>query len=159
MKTSELIKKLNDAGFISYMNDYDMIVISTKNMKFNICIVKDFTELDDVKLNLSEVKLTLRELAKLSQLLLTYAETPLDEREDKPKYRVPLRGFKSDNGSQYLTCENNIHGHVFACAPNHSLKQEFTCSELDQLCNDLRFKAIPWFKELIRSNVEEVKDD
>lgn len=72
MKTSELIKKLNDAGFISYMNDYDMIVISTKNMKFNICIGKDFTE-------------------------------------------------------------------------------------LDQLCNDLRFKAIPWFKELIRSNVEEVK--
>lgn len=157
MKTKELIEELNAAGFNSYTNNHDTIVISTKNMKFNICINKKFTRLADVKLDLSDAGMTLRELAKLSQLLLAYAETPVDERKDEPKYRVRLCGFNSDNGHQYLTAQNDDvkATKIFACAPNSGLKQEFTLDELNTIANRNEFKAVPWIQDLLR-NAEEV---
>ena len=78
---------------------------------------------------------------------------------DEKGYRVRLLGFNSSHGKQYLSCEHDIHGKVFACAPNRFLKQTFTWDELDQLRNDTRFKGIAYFDQLLRTGIEEVKDD
>lgn len=80
----------------------------------------------------------------------------------KPKYRVRLIGFNSENGKQYLTTEYddaNPLGHkFFACAPHKGLKQEFTLDELTAIANKREFKAVPWIQDLLR-NTELVEDD
>lgn len=94
-----------------------------------------------------------QKLKKLQQLLCEWQASGVR------LYRVRIPGLNADNGPQYLTCKYDIHGRVFACALNNSLKQKFTSDELDQLCNDLRFKGIGWFEALMRSGVEEVANE
>ena len=90
--------------------------------------------------------------------LLKYAKTPLEDREEKPKYRVRLRGFNSSNGHQYLTADNeNVKmAKFFACAERSGLKQEFTQDELDKIAGMRR--GIGWFQDLIR-HAEPVEED
>ena len=92
--------------------------------------------------------------------LLKYAKTPLEDREDKPKYRIRLRGLNSVNGHQYLAAdrENVKSAKFFACAERPDLKQEFTQEELNDIANRDQFKGVAWFQDLIR-HAEPVEDD
>ena len=101
----------------------------------------------------ADEKANLYKLRKIQQLLCQW------QRSGVKRYRVRLLGFNSSHGKQYLSCEHDIHGKVFACAPNHFLKQTFTWDELNQLRNDTRFKGIAYFDQLLRTGIEEVKDD
>ncbi len=98
-------------------------------------------------------KADLGKLQKIQQLLFQW------QRSGVKRYRVRLLGFNSSHGKQYLSCEHDIHGKVFACAPNHFLKQTFTWNELDHLRNDTRFKGIAYFDQLLRTGIEEVKSN
>lgn len=98
-------------------------------------------------------KANLDKLQKVQELLCQW------QRSGVKRYRVRLLGFNLSHGKQYLSCERDIHGKVFACAPNHFLKQTFTWDELDQLRNDTRFKGIAYFDQLLRTGFEEVKDN
>ena len=92
--------------------------------------------------------------------LLEYAKTPLEDREDKPKYRVRLRGLNSANGHQYLAAdrEDVKTAKFFACAERPDLKQEFTREELDIIANRNQFKGVGWLQDLIR-NAEPVEEE
>lgn len=97
-------------------------------------------------------------LTKTKSLL----EIPDDVLFAKPKYRVRLIGFNSQNGKQYLTTENSnvnlLARKFFACALNSRLKQEFTLDELTAIANKREFKAVPWIQDLLR-NTELVEDE
>lgn len=98
--------------------------------------------------------------------LLTKTKSLFESSDDvlfaKPKYRVRLIGFNSQNGKQYLTTENdnsNPLGHkFFACALRQGLKQEFTMDEINTIANKNEFKAVPWIQDLLR-NTEPVEEE
>jgi hypothetical protein len=143
MTTKELIKHLKSCGFI-VSEDEDMIHAKKGKQTVNC----DKTIQPDSL------------WTYVLSLLTEYNQTPLDERVDEPKYRVPLRGFYSGNGCQYLTAdgEDIKIARFFACARNYSLKQEFTMDELNTIANRLQFKGIDWFQDLIR-HAEPVEED
>lgn len=143
MTTKELIKSLKSYGFI-VSEDEDMI--HTKKGKQTVNCDKTIQPDSLWTYALS--------------LLAEYNQTPLDERVDEPKYRVPLRGFNSDCGRQYLTAnsEDVKTTRFFACAKTFGLKQEFTMDELNAIANKNEFKAVSWIQDLLR-NAESVEEE
>ena len=141
MTTEELISAMNKVD--------DEIPAGEHKIKIDVGEAYDHR---DFKISFDKVA-DLQKLKKLQQLLCEWQASSVR------LYRVRISGLNSDNGPQYLTCKYDIHGRVFACALNHSLKQKFTRDELDQLCNDLRFKGVGWFEALMRSGVEEVANE
>lgn len=143
MTTKELIRHLENCGF-TVSEDDDMVHAKKGELTVNC----------DKAIQPDSL------WTHVLSLLTEYNQTPLDERVDEPKYRVPLREFNSDNGRQYLTA-NGEHvktAKLFACAENHCLKQEFTQKELNIIANRDRFEGVAWFQDLIR-HAEPVEED
>lgn len=93
----------------------------------------------------------------LIKLVSEFVNTPVEERE--PKYRIRLRGFNSDNGHQYLTCQTrDVAGKLFACALNSHLKQEFTSDEISKIINRPDFRAT-WKETMVRTGLEPAEDE
>lgn len=93
----------------------------------------------------------------LIKLVNEFVNTPVEERE--PKYRIRLRGFNSDNGHQYLTCQTrDVAGELFACALNSHLKQEFTSDEISKIINRPDFRAT-WKETMVRTGLEPAEDE
>lgn len=136
MKTRELINKLENAGFEVDMNDG---YIKAKR--------------DDRMIGLN-IKIDPNDIwAKSLRWLLAYIDTPFDERQDEPKYRVRLKGFNADSGKQYLTCSDK-HGSMknqnfFGCHLQKGLCQEFTTKELDTLLELAKDRNQQWLAMLL----------
>ncbi len=152
MTTKELIKSLEAQGWKARENDFGGVTITRGEVRFAI----------NKGLSLEATKDGIRMSAwrNFYSTLLKYAKTPLEDREEKPKYRVRLRGFNSENGHQYLTAQdNNVRAtRFFACAEKPGLKQEFTQDELNVIANRNQFKGVGWFQDLIR-HAEPVEED
>lgn len=87
MTTKELIKHLEICGFT--VSEDDDTVYAKKGEQILSCAKNARPDSD---------------WAHVLYLLNEYTHTPLDERVDELKYRVPLRpGFYYGNGQQYLT--------------------------------------------------------
>ena len=150
MKTKELINNLENAGFKVDMND-DFVVA-----KYNGRMIKI-----DRKIGPNDI------WAKSFRLMSSYIDTPLDERQDEPKFRVRLKGFNADSGKQYLTCSDkrgSIKGQsFFGCHLQKGLCQEFTTKELDTLLELAKDRNQQWLAMLLsdpdnRELVEENND-
>lgn len=158
MKIDELIEKVNDRDGMWAEKTDECIVIGTPNNMGIFNIPEDatnFIEIDTWSRSSSLYwKKTDREY--LSALIEELLHTPVKERFPEKKYRVPLVGCKSDNGTQYLSTRNNRD--YFACAQNNYLQQEFTQDELSRIVNCNQFKGIFWIRELLR-NAEPAEDE
>ncbi|WP_251672162.1 hypothetical protein [Limosilactobacillus reuteri] len=137
MKSDELIESLSKIEQGEHPH-IQVTIISREPRQFEI---------------IADEKADLGKLQKIQRLLCRWQQSGIK------RYRVRLLGLNSSHGKQYLSCEHDIHGKIFACAPNHFLKQTFTWDELNQLRNDTRFKGIAYFDQLLRTGIEEVKDD
>lgn len=99
MKTKELINNLENVGFKVDMND-DFVVVQYNSRMMKL----------DTKIGSNNI------WAKSFRWMSAYIDTPFDERQDEPKYRVRLKGFNADSGKQYLTCSDkrgSIKGQSF----------------------------------------------
>lgn len=152
MTTKELIKSLEAQGWQARENDFGGVTITMGKVSFAIN--------KGLSLEATKDGIRMSEWRDFYNTLLEYAKTPLEDREDKPKYRVRLRGFNSDNGHQYLTAKgDNVKAtRFFACAEKPGLKQEFTQEELNDITNRNQFKGVGWLQDLIR-HAEPVEDD
>jgi hypothetical protein len=154
MTPKELIKSLEAQGWEPFEDGSGNITVH-KGMS-------DLTFCNKVTPDYHGGDVTIAEWFAFYSVLMDYALTPMDERKDKPKYRVRLRGFNSENGHQYLTAdrENVNSAKFFACAERQNLKQEFTQEELNVIANRDQFKGVSWFQDLIRhaDPVEERND-
>lgn len=152
MTTKELIKSLEAQGWQARENDFGGVTITMGKVSFAIN--------KGLSLEATKDGIRMSEWRDFYNTLLEYAKTPLEDRENKPKYRVRLRGLNSDNGHQYLTAdrEDVKTARFFACAEKPDLKQEFTQDELDIIANRNQFKGVSWLQDLIR-HAEPVEDD
>lgn len=157
MKTKELISKLEEMGFEVSEQNGEMVKVERQNADGSSTKIN--VGFDFEKDNLQN-GLTVAEWEHFYDLLLDYVNTPVAEREDEPQYRVRLRGFSSDNGKQYLTCEHGVTGRIFACAQNPRLKQTFTMSELHTISTTARNNSLAWLTTLVHDpeNLEKAKD-
>lgn len=136
MKTKELINNLENAGFKVDMNG-DFLVAKYNGRMIRI----------DTKVGPNDI------WAKSLRWMSAYIDTPLDERQDEPKFRVRLKGFNDDSGKQYLTCSDK-HGSMknqnfFGCHLQKSLCQEFTTKELDTLLELAKDRNQQWLAMLL----------
>lgn len=70
----------------------------------------------------------------LFKLINEYAATPIKEREDEKRYRIPLPNLKTSDGyQQYLSRKSKRNGHWFASRRQSNLIQAFTKKELEQV--------------------------
>lgn len=91
-------------------------------------------------------------MSNVSDYVEDFLKTPFGYRRQPDKYRVRLKGFKSDNGPQYLSCDNKsqrLHGKVFACALNSQVVQVFTAKEIKGLAEKAARWEYDWLSELL----------
>lgn len=111
MKTSELIKKLKQYGEtrkneeyleVWSVDDYKIVTVSLNEMlAFNMCYV-EFSSLNQ------------QQQSALFRIICDYATTPLNEREDEPKFRVHI--WPGDHGylnKRFGELKLNSKGDVF----------------------------------------------
>lgn len=161
MKIDELVEKVNERVGMEAKETDEGIVLGTPNNMGIFIIPEDATNFIEIETWATSNRLYWKKPDReyLSALIEEFLHTPIKERFPEKKYRVRLIGFNSDNGRQYLTTDgDSLNSKFFACALRSDLKQEFTMSEINQLANSTRFKAVPWFQDLLR-NIEPVEDD
>lgn len=83
MKTSEFIKRVEELG---YVTDKDNWYVYVRNKRFTVAMVSE-TRVNAIEANLRHADIP----NKLFDLIVEYAKTPLDEREEEKKFRVKCR--------------------------------------------------------------------
>ena len=161
MKTRELIEKLTQMG-LEFQGTEGNLMTFTKEPD-----IAKFTIACDLEPNDEHGGLTPDNWVYFWTQVAKYARTPLDERQDEPKFRVRLKGFNADTGKQYLTCSGK-HGSMknqnfFGCHLQKGLCQEFTTKELDTLLELAKDRNQQWLAMLLsdpdnRELVEENND-
>lgn len=147
MKTRELIEKLTQMG-LKFQGTEGNLMTFTKEPD-----IARFTIACDLEPNDEHGELTPDNWVYFWTQVAKYARTPLDERQDEPKYRVRLKGFNADTGKQYLTCSDK-HGSMknqnfFGCHLQKGLCQEFTTKELDTLLELAKDRNQQWLAMLL----------
>lgn len=163
MKINKYIEKLENNGFeVDVNQEFDKSVQLRVSYEGREQLIAFVGPNNARRLSLNADDISLDKYIDLLTKTKSLFEIPDDVLFAKPKYRVRLIGFNSQNGKQYLTTENdnsNPLGHkFFACALRPGLKQEFTIDELNTIANKNEFKAVPWIQDLLR-NIELVEDE
>ena len=121
MKTKEFIKQVEELGYKTVkMNSY-IIVYDPDNMDERVGAVNIYCER---QLSISDA------FYDLTKLLIAYAETPLDEREDEKKYYVKV--FNQTNGFLNMNVENNLFV-LDESYQSKPFKTQFTRAEIEKL--------------------------
>ena len=133
MKTKEFIKRVENMGYKTVkMNSY-IIVYDPDNMDERVGAVNIYCER---QLSIYDA------IYDLTKLLIAYAETPLDEREDEKKYYVKV--FNQANGFLNMNVENNLFV-LDESYQSKPFKTQFTRAEIEKL-KRLNNIAIDWDK-------------
>lgn len=164
MKINELVNKINSCTSFKAIRDeeYKRLVVRLGNNSSLMTIKYNAEYLEDVDTTYEYLDSynpcgDLGNFYPLINLVNEFVNTPVEERESK--YRIRLKGFNSDNGHQYLTCQtHDVTGKLFACAPNPHLKQEFTSDEIDKIINRPDFRAT-WKETMVRAGLEPAEDE
>ena len=80
MKTSEFIKRVEELG---YVTDKDNWYVYVRNKRFAVAIVSE-TRVNAIEANLRYADVP----NKLFDLIVEYAKTPLEDREEEKRYKV-----------------------------------------------------------------------
>ena len=132
MKTNEFIKRVDELGFEAWISGsiayvlkdgrYEVARIKTKRA----CAIDFFYLLNEtLDKEISE---------KLFDLIVEYAKTPLDEREEEKKFYLKHRYFKSGNDRQYFTFEC-VHRYPYLqrMPSRYKFMQQFTLKEIEDI--------------------------
>lgn len=164
MKINELVNGINSCTSFKAIRDEEkkrLVVLLGDNsslmiIKYNVEYLEDI-DITYAYLDSCEPCGSLGNFYALINMVNEFVNTPVEERE--PKYRIRLKGFNSDNGHQYLTCQTrDVAGKLFACALNSHLKQEFTWDEISKIINRPDFRAT-WKETMVREGLEPAEDE
>lgn len=164
MKINELVNKINSCTSFKAIRDeeYKRLVVYLGNNSSLMTIKYNVEYLEDIHATYEYLDSynpcgDLGNFYALIKLVNEFVNTPVEERE--PKYRIRLKGFNSDNGHQYLTCQTrDVAGKLFACALNSHLKQEFTSDEISKIINRPDFRAT-WKETMVRTGLEPAEEE
>ena len=99
MKTKEFIKRVNELGFeIIRAGSHIDIMLN------DFIVAGVYTDQMHVMTFYSHEKLLLTNIEKLFDLLVEYAKTSVDKREDEKKFYLRHRYFQDDMGSKKCFC-------------------------------------------------------
>lgn len=130
MKTNEFIKKVKELGYEIKRSGYNIEIM------FNDFIVAGvYTDQMHVMTFYSHEKLLLRNADKLFHLLVEYAKTPVEDREEEKKFYLRHRWFKpSPIYKNYLNYWIG-HDEYWLDYKNESkeIQTQFTLKEIDEI--------------------------
>lgn len=86
MKFSELKNRVEDLGFHAYRTDFSTVISN----KLDTIYIIDNKILGIISSYGDAVYVEQDDLLKLQKLAYKYSRTPIDEREDEPKFRVKM---------------------------------------------------------------------
>ncbi len=86
MKTSEFIKRVEELG---YVTDKDNWYVYVRNKRFTVATVSE-TRVNAIEANLRHADIP----NKLFDLIVEYAKTPLEDREEPKRYYLRPKGMK-----------------------------------------------------------------
>ena len=134
MKTKQLIKEIKSRGFeLKKAKDY-IIVVDTNGF-----YVAKTSEVDFGVLTTDYIgfyKLDYNTKLQLLNLLIKYAKTPIEDREEEDKYYYKLKGFgeeyylNSEDNGKYLYFSDNIQ--------TDECQTQFTDKEFEALPEDVK---------------------
>ena len=133
MKTKEFANKLKNEGFYAKrrLSWYTGVVdISTRGSVNDPSLVEiSETEMGVVKFN---GPLTCKDVV---DIIMEYANTPIEERKEEKKYLVHLKGVNKD--TSYLNCQRGL-GYYFISNSDEDEynKTQFTKPEINKLVED-----------------------
>ena len=132
MKTKEFIKRVEKIGYKTVKTDWYINIYDKYNITEQVASVNIYAER---QLSISDA------FYDLTKLLIAYAETPLDEREEEKKYYVKVfngdLGYLSIKPSTNVVTTNDINGNWY--------QTQFTRAEIEKL-KRLNNIAIDWDK-------------
>ena len=117
MKTKEFIKRIESIGYKMVKTDWYINIYDKYNITEQVASVNIYAER---QLSISNA------FYDLTKLIIEYAETPLDEREDEKKYNVKV--FNSFEGFLYV-----YKDYVMLSARVDDSRGQFTETEIAQL--------------------------
>lgn len=135
MKTKEFIKKVKELGF-------EIIRAGSHiDIMFNDFVIAGvYTDQMHVMTFYSHEKLLLKNIDKLFNLLVEYAKTPVDEREEEKKFYFYLRHrwFTTEFGDKYYLCKcyNSVGDIKYAIRISYFMGNEtwlFTLKEIEEI--------------------------
>lgn len=130
MKTKELIERVKELGF-------EIIRAGSHiDIMFNDFIVAGvYTDQMHVMTFYSHEKLLLTNVDKLFNLLVEYAKTPVDEREEEKKFYLRHRYFRFYNGSSKYLGMDLVKYELDLCSKitYRWVKNQFTEKEVDEI--------------------------
>lgn len=132
MKTKEFIRRVEELGY--FINEY-VEYCEIKDVNNNLIAVINkttFLQLDTDyylwdKLNEIDKK-------ELFDLLIEYAKTPIEDREEEKKYYLRHKWLTSDNDFNYLNLYTNKNRYIIESNGNfNTFKTQFTQAEIDEI--------------------------
>lgn len=131
MRTKELIKRVEELGYL-FHNYKNAVVIYGMNQKYAAQVWKDKRfKLDMCSENIDDLQDEVK--GELFDLLVEYARTPLDEREEEKKFYLKHKWIKGCV-IMYLY-RNELNGHCYLgdkkCRPHR--QKRFTLKEIEEI--------------------------
>lgn len=136
MKTKEFVKKLETFGFYlkhhSFQYTMGVIDISTRGS------VNDSTLADISKDEVGVVKFNGPINKDVAEIIMKYANTPIEERNEENKYLVSIKGFSHRDSYLNLNSKTGEYS-MESSAETSNFKTHFTKAEIDNLVADPNF--------------------
>lgn len=130
MKTKEFIKRVEELG-LCVEKSFDYIAIKAN---YRIIAIVDMKLMHSFNI-LGEFKIEWKKECELFDLIIKYAKTPIDEREEEKKFYLKHRYFKCTNGdSRYFQIyEPNGTPWLNAMYTVIGYKKQFTLEEIGEI--------------------------
>ena len=127
MKTKEFIKKVEELGY-----DVELypshVVIKTSNISVATVYTQRLYEIN----TRSIVKVELTHKEELFDLIIKYAKTPIDEREEPKKYYLRYKWINADYNYLNYDCRLDVYGLDRILSFNW-IKGKFTLEEIEDI--------------------------
>lgn len=129
MKTNEFIKRVEELGF-KVNRTVDQIDIIGRSFT----IVRVYTNRMYAMNAFTFINIEWRNQDKLFDLIVEYAKTPIEDREEEKKFYLRHRYFKSGNDRQYFTFEC-VHRYPYLqrMPSRYKFMQQFTLKEIEDI--------------------------
>lgn len=143
MKTKEFIKRVEELGYL-FHNYKNAVVIYGMNQKYAAQVWKDKRyKLDMCSENIDDLQEKVK--GELFDLLVEYARTPLDEREEEKKFYLKHRWLRSRSKNMIVNKD---------CLDEYFLSDEF---QSDDYQTQFTEKEIDEIKEKFNTDLKDFK--
>lgn len=131
MKTKELIKRVEELRYL-FHNYKNAVVIYGMNEKYAAQVWKDKRfKLDMCSGNIDDLQDEVK--GELFDLLVEYARTPLDEREEEKKFYLKHKWMAYENENNLTLCFPTGKYYLSHSTENNGYKTTFTLKEIEEI--------------------------